>query len=113
MERRKRLQDYWNDSLQDVRYTFRTLGRDPSFAAISILILALAIGANIAVFQCGQHAAPASAAISRFAPASVDRPAADRLRPFVRHLLRRRIRGIPRPEPRLPGCDRIHGLLHA
>jgi predicted permease len=51
MERRKRLQDYWNDSLQDVRYTFRTLRRDPSFAAISILILALAIGANIAVFS--------------------------------------------------------------
>jgi predicted permease len=51
MERRKRLKDYWNDSLQDVRYTFRTLRRDPSFAAISILILALAIGANIAVFS--------------------------------------------------------------
>jgi predicted permease len=51
MERRKRLKDYWSDSLQDVRYTFRTLGRDPSFAAISILILALAIGANIAVFS--------------------------------------------------------------
>ncbi len=51
MERRKRLRDYWNDSLQDARYTFRTLGRDPSFAAISILILALAIGANIAVFS--------------------------------------------------------------
>jgi predicted permease len=51
MERRKRLNDYWNDSLQDVRYTFRTLRRDPSFAAISILILALAIGANIAVFS--------------------------------------------------------------
>jgi predicted permease len=51
MERRKRLQDYWSDSLQDVRYTFRTLGRDPGFAAISILILALAIGANVAVFS--------------------------------------------------------------
>ena len=51
MERRKRLKDYWTDSLQDVRYTFRTLGRDPGFAAISILILALAIGANIAVFS--------------------------------------------------------------
>jgi hypothetical protein len=51
MERRKRLKDYWSDSLQDVRYTFRTLGREPSFAAISILILALAIGANIAVFS--------------------------------------------------------------
>jgi predicted permease len=51
MERRKRLQDYWNDSLQDARYTFRTLRRGPGFAAISILILALAIGANIAVFS--------------------------------------------------------------
>ncbi len=34
-----------------MRYTFRTLARDPSFAAISILILALAIGANVAVFS--------------------------------------------------------------
>jgi len=51
MERRKRLSDYWTDSLQDARYAFRTLGRDPGFAAISIVILALAIGANIAVFS--------------------------------------------------------------
>jgi predicted permease len=34
-----------------VRYTFRTLGRDPGFAVVSILILALAIGANTAVFS--------------------------------------------------------------
>lgn len=33
MERRKRFKDYWNDSLQDVHYAFRTLGRDPGFAA--------------------------------------------------------------------------------
>jgi len=51
MERRKRLQDYCSDSFQDARYTFRTLRRDPGFAAISILILALAIGANVAVFS--------------------------------------------------------------
>ena len=51
LEQRKRFNDYWNDSLQDVRYTFRTLGRDPGFAAISILILAMAIGANIAAFS--------------------------------------------------------------
>jgi len=50
-ERRRRLTDYWTDLLQDVRYTFRTLGRDPGFTAVSILILALAIGANIAVFS--------------------------------------------------------------
>ncbi|MGC2196408.1 MAG: ABC transporter permease, partial [Terriglobales bacterium] len=51
MELRKRLRDYCTDSLQDVRYTFRTLSRDPGFAAVSILILALAIGANVAVFS--------------------------------------------------------------
>ena len=50
-ERRRRLADYGTDLRQDVRYTFRTLSRDPGFAAVSILILALAIGANIAVFS--------------------------------------------------------------
>ena len=39
------------DLLHDVRYTFRTLRRDPGFACISLLILALAIGANVAVFS--------------------------------------------------------------
>src|SRR3984893_17368522 len=51
MEHRRRLTDYRTDLLQDVRYTFRTLGRDPGFAVVSTLILALAIGANIAVFS--------------------------------------------------------------
>ena len=50
-ERRRRVSDYWNDVLHDVRYTFRTLSRDPGFAAVSLLILALAIGANVAVFS--------------------------------------------------------------
>jgi predicted permease len=37
--------------LQDLKYTLRTLGRDPGFALIAILILGLAIGANVAVFS--------------------------------------------------------------
>ncbi|HEV2400019.1 MAG TPA: ABC transporter permease [Candidatus Sulfotelmatobacter sp.] len=51
MEGRKGLADYWSDLVHDVRYTFRTLRRDPGFAAVSLLILALAIGANVAVFS--------------------------------------------------------------
>jgi len=50
-ESRRRIGDYWDDLLHDVRYTFRTLSRDPGFAAVSLLILALAIGANVAVFS--------------------------------------------------------------
>ncbi len=37
--------------IQDVKYTLRTLRNDPSFTFVAVLILALAIGANIAVFS--------------------------------------------------------------
>jgi predicted permease len=37
--------------MQDLRYTFRTLRKDRAFALIAIVILALGIGANIAVFS--------------------------------------------------------------
>ena len=51
VQQRKRLREHVHDLAQDLRYTLRGLKRDPGFAAVSILILALAIGANIAVFS--------------------------------------------------------------
>ncbi len=36
---------------QDVRYTLRTLARDAGFTTVAVLILGLAIGANVAVFS--------------------------------------------------------------
>ena len=35
---------------REVRYGFRTLGRTPGFAALAILVMALGIGANVALF---------------------------------------------------------------
>jgi hypothetical protein len=37
--------------MQDLRYSLRTLGRDRAFTSVTVLILALGIGANVAVFS--------------------------------------------------------------
>src|SRR5271156_5293649 len=42
----------WLDGLlQDLRFAFRTLGRDRGFTVIAVIILGLGIGANITVFS--------------------------------------------------------------
>jgi predicted permease len=50
-ERNRRRADYWGACRQDLRYGLRTLRKDRSFTVITILILALGIAANTAVFS--------------------------------------------------------------
>ena len=42
--------NFVEDLVQDVRYTIRSLGKDPGFTGVVVTTLALGIGANIAIF---------------------------------------------------------------
>ena len=49
--RAERRHDYWGEFSQDLRYTLRALSKDRSYAVIAVIILALGIAANTAVFS--------------------------------------------------------------
>jgi hypothetical protein len=48
---RSRAAQWWDDFVTDLRYALRSLRRDWSFAAVTILTLALGIGANVTIFS--------------------------------------------------------------
>ena len=46
---------HWDILRQDLVYTARTLGRAPGFTATAILVVAIGVGANTAVFSIADH----------------------------------------------------------
>ena len=61
---------HWDVLRQDLRYAARSLRRTPGFALTAVLVVALGVGANTAVFSLADFVLRAAAALRRRRPAA-------------------------------------------